>query len=226
MTPKPRFDLYAFWRTSATYRVRVALNLKGIQAHEKNVNLDSGENRSAEFLKINPLGAIPAMVDNDASASHAPMTQSSAILEFLEEACPKPSILPSDLYGRARVRSLGAMLTADTHPLVTGRIKKYLVTNADFDDAAWRAWQINWFTVGLQAFEARLASEKDTGTFCHGEAPGMADICLASIIVVMRVFKIDVAEIPHINRIMAECERHPAFADADPARQVGAPVQK
>ena len=116
------------------------------------------------------------------------------------------------------------MLTADTHPLITGRIKKYLMTNANFDDAAWRAWQINWFTVGLQAFEARLASENETGIFCHCDTPTMADICLASIIVVMRVFKIDVADIPHINRIMAECEKHPAFAKADPARQVGAPA--
>ena len=116
------------------------------------------------------------------------------------------------------------MLTADTHPLITGRIEKYLMTNANFDDAAWRAWQINWFTVGLQAFEARLASERQTGIFFHGDSVTMADICLASIIVVMRVFKIDVADIPHINRIIAECEKHTAFAKADPARQVGAPA--
>lgn len=223
MTTDSRFDLYSFWRTSATYRVRVALNLKEVGATEKNVNLDAGENRSAEFLKINPLGAIPALIDKAAGASTTPIAQSSAILEFLEEAFPAPATLPSSLHGRARVRSLAAMLTADTHPLITGRIKKYLVTHANFDDAAWRAWQINWFTSGLQAFEARLANESETGIFCHGDTPTMADICLASIVVVMRVFKIDVADIPHINRIMAACEKHPAFIKADPARQVGAP---
>ncbi len=226
MTSASRFDLYSFWRTSATYRVRVALNLKSVEVNEKNVNLDSGENLSAAFLKINPLGAIPALVDHDANASPLPITQSAAILEYLEEAFPAMATLPVDLPGRARVRSLAAMLTADTHPLLTGRIKKYLVAHANFDDAAWRAWQINWFTVGLQAFETRLASEKETGIFCHGDAPTMADICLASIIVVMRVFKIEVADIPHVDRIMAECEKHPAFAKADPARQAGAPSAK
>ena len=224
MTITSRFDLYSFWRTSATYRVRVALNLKGVEVNEKNVNLDTGENLSLAFLKINPLGAIPALVDHDADASQLPITQSSAILEYLEEAFPAIATLPRDLPGRARVRSLAAMLTADTHPLVTGRIKKYLVANASFDDVAWRAWQINWFTVGLQAFEARLATEKETGIYCHGDTPTIADICLASILVVMRVFKIEVAAIPHINRIMAECEKHPAFAKADPARQAGAPT--
>ena len=226
MTAASRFDLYSFWRTSATYRVRVALNLKGVEVNEKNINLDTGENLSGAFLKINPLGAIPALVDHDANASPLPITQSAAILEYLEEAFPAVATLPGDLSGRARVRSLAAMLTADTHPLLTGRIKKYLVANASFDDAAWRAWQINWFTVGLQAFEARLASEKETGVFCHGNTPTMADICLASIIVVMRVFKIDVAAIPHIDRIMAECEKRPAFAKADPTRQAGAPAAK
>lgn len=224
MTSASRFDLYSFWRTSATYRVRVALNLKGVEVNEKNVNLDAGENLSAAFLKINPLGAIPALVDHDANASPLPITQSAAILDYLEEVFPAVATLPRDLPGRARVRSLAAMLTADTHPLLTGRIKKYLVAHAKFDDAAWRAWQINWFTVGLQAFEARLATEKETGVFCHGDTPTMADICLASIIVVMRVFKIDVAGIPHVNRIMAACEEHPAFAKADPARQAGAPA--
>jgi maleylacetoacetate isomerase len=220
MTTQSKYELYAFWRTSATYRVRVALNLKGLTAQEHVINLDAGENRSESFLAVNPMGAIPALVVDDSS----PITQSQAILEFLEEAHPATPLLPQDLHGRARVRSLVAMLVADTHPLVTGRIKKYLVGGGHMDDAAFRNWQINWFTTGLQAFEKRLATDTATGTYCHGNAITMADICLASIIVVMRVFKIEVADIPHITRIMALLDANDAFAKAAPLKQVGAPV--
>lgn len=223
MTNPARFELYSYWRTSATYRVRVTCNLKGVQPHERNVNLDTGEQRSEAFLKINPLGAVPALLDNEAGASEAPITQSLAILEFLDETYPSPALLPSDSHGRARVRSLAAMLVADTHPLITPRVKKYLTSTGGFDDAAWRAWQIQWFTTGLQAFEQRLANESGTGTYCHGESVTLADICLASIIVVMRVFKIEVANIPTVDRIMANCEKLDAFAKAAPARQYGAP---
>ena len=214
------FELYAYWRTSATYRVRVALNLKGLTAHERIVNLDAGEQRDPAFLKISPLGAIPALVVE----GQAPLTQSLAILEFLDELQAAPPLLPQGLYARARVRSLAAMLAADTHPLITPRIKKYLTGVGGFDDAAWRAWQIQWFSTGLVAVEQRLAAEPDTGVFCHGDTPTMADICLASIIVVMRVFKITVPEIPTIDRIMAACEALDAFSRADPYSQVGAPV--
>ena len=214
------FELYAYWRTSATYRVRVALNLKGLTAHERIVNLDAGEQRDPAFLKISPLGAIPALVVE----GQAPLTQSLAILEFLDELQAAPPLLPQGLYARARVRSLAAMLAADTHPLITPRIKKYLTGVGGFDDAAWRAGQIQWFSTGLVAVEQRLAAEPDTGVFCHGDTPTMADICLASIIVVMRVFKITVPEIPTIDRIMAACEALDAFSRADPYSQVGAPV--
>jgi maleylacetoacetate isomerase len=220
MTTQPKYQLYAFWRTSATHRVRVALNLKGLTAQEHVINLDAGENRGESFLAVNPMGAIPALVVDDST----PITQSQAILEFLEEAHPATPLLPQDLHGRARVRSLVAMLVADTHPLVTGRIKKYLVGGGHMDDAAFRNWQINWFTTGLQAFEKRLATDAATGTYCHGYAITMADICLASIIVVMRVFKIEVADIPHITRIMALLDANDAFAKAAPLKQVGAPV--
>ncbi len=215
----PHFDLYAFWRTSATYRVRVALNLKGLHATEHLVNLDAGEQRSEAFLKINPLGGIPALVQPD----HPPLTQSLAILEFLEELQPTPPLLPADLHGRARVRSIAGMLAADTHPLVTPRVKKYLVGQAGFDDTAWRAWQMQWFGTGLAAVEQRLAADAATGRFCHGDVPGMADICLASIIAVMRVFKIPTANTPTVDRIVAACEALDAFQRASPARQVGAP---
>lgn len=216
----PHFDLYAYWRTSATFRVRVALHLKGITATERQVNLDAGEQRSEAFLKINPLAAIPALVQT----GHAPMTQSLAILEFLEELQPQPPLLPGDLHGRARVRSLAQMLAADTHPLVTPRVRRYLTGTGGFDDAAWRAWQVQWFGTGLAAVEQRLAGEAETGRFCHGDVPGMADICLASIVAVMRVFKIPTQGTPTVDRIVAACNALEAFQRADPMRQVGAPV--
>lgn len=220
MTEPPQFELYSFWRTSATYRVRVALALKGLTATERNVDLEAGEQRSEAFLAINPLGAIPALVEK----GYPPLTQSLAILEFLDETHPGPPLLPADPHGRARVRAIACMLAADTHPMITPRVRKYLTGSGGFDDAAWRAWQTHWFTTGLQAVEKRLSVDAETGAYCHGDAITTADICLASLIVVMRVFRISVPDIPTIERIMARCEANPAFADADPYRQQGAPA--
>ena len=166
MADQSSYQLYAFWRSSATYRIRVALALKGLAANEEYVDLDAGDQRSESFLKINPLGAIPALV----VPGHRPLTQSLAILEFLDETVPVPPLLPADPFGRARVRSIAAGLAADTHPLIVPRVRRYLTTTGGFDDAAWRAWQIQWFTTGLQALEARLAEDADTGAFCHGDA--------------------------------------------------------
>ena len=220
MTDQLHFELFAFWRTSATYRVRVALNLKGLVADERIVNIDAGEQRGTEFLTINPLGGIPALVES----GHPPMTQSLAILEYLDELQPMPPLLPTDLHGRARVRAIALMLAADTHPFVTPRVKKYLTSIGGFDDGAFKAWQLHWFTTGLQAVEQRLVTESNqTGAFCHGDTPTIADICLASIVAVMRVFKMSVPDIPTIDRIIARCDAMDAFANADPFKQVGAP---
>jgi maleylacetoacetate isomerase len=219
MSEQAQFELFAFWRSSAAFRVRVALNLKGLSAHEQYIDIDAGDQHGAEFLKISPLGSIPALV----AQGHEPLTQSLAILEFLDELQPSPPLLPSDLYGRARVRSIASMCAADTHPFVVPRVKKYLQTKGGFDDAAWRAWQIQWLGTGLAAIEERLAGAPETGKFCHGDEPTMADICLASIVAVTRVFKIAVPDVPTIDRIMAACDQHPAFMKADPKRQEGAP---
>lgn len=219
MSEQTQFELFAFWRSSAAFRVRVALNLKGLSAHEQNIDLDAGEQRSDAFLKISPLGSIPALVQE----GHEPLTQSLAILEFLDELQPSPPLLPSDLYGRARVRSIASMCAADTHPLIVPRVKKYLQETSGFDDAAWRAWQTRWFGAGLAAVEQRLAGAAQTGVYCHGDEPTMADICLASIVAVTRVFNITVPDTPTIDRIMTACDQHPAFMKADPKCQAGAP---
>jgi maleylacetoacetate isomerase len=220
MAEQPHFQLFAFWRSSATYRVRVALHLKGLTAAEHYIDLDAGDQRTEGFLKINPLGAIPALI----IPGQAPLTQSLAILEYLNETVPDPPLLPADPPGRARVRSIATGLAADTHPLIVPRVRRYLTTTGGFDDAAWRAWQIQWFTTGLQALEQRLATETATGTYCHGDSVTIADILLMSIVAVMRVFKISIAVIPTIDRIVALCETHEAFAKAAPFRQEGAPA--
>lgn len=220
MPDQHHFELYAFWRSSAAFRVRVALHLKGLTALERNVDIDAGAQRAPEFLAINPLGGVPVLVPEHL----APLTQSLAILEYLEELQPEPALLPADLAGRARVRSIASMLAADTHPLVTPRVKKYLVARAGFDDAAWRAWQIQWFTTGMQALEQRLATDKVPGPFCHGPLPTIADICLASVAAVMRVFKVSLTDTPHVERVLRACDSHPSFVQADPYRQKGAPT--
>ena len=223
MSDAARFEMFAYWRTSATYRVRVALALKGLQAEEQFVNLDAGEQRSEAFLRINPLGAIPALIDREAPAGTPPLTQSLAILEYLEEVHPVPAILPGDPAGRARVRSLAGMLAADTHPLLPARVIKYLTGTAGLSADAVHAWRVHWLTTGLQAYERRLEIEAGTGHFCHGEQITIADICLASIKTILPIFKIKVADTPIVDRIFAACESHEAFIQADPARQAGAP---
>jgi maleylacetoacetate isomerase len=221
MTDQSLSELYGFWRSSATFRVRVALALKGIATLEKTIDLDAGAQRDPDFLKINPMGAVPALVESGLS----PLTQSTAILEYLDETVEEPPLLPGDPRGRARVRSIAAMLAGDTHPLVVPRVKRYLNEEGGFDDTAWRAWQIHWFTSGLRAVEARLATETETSLYCHGDTVTIADICLASVTAVRDVFKIVVAEIPTIDRIVQRCEALPAFAGANPAKQTGAPTR-
>ncbi|GAB7524716.1 maleylacetoacetate isomerase [Paraburkholderia sp. 2C] len=219
MSECSQFELFGFWRSSATYRVRVALNLKNMNAQEMTIDLDAGQQRTPEFLKVNPLGALPTLIE----PGQQPLTQSNAILEYLEELQPDPPLLPSDLRGRARVRSIASMLTADTHPLVVPRVKSYLMERGGFDLAAWRDWQIQWFTAGIRAVEKRLATEPGTGIWCHGDSPTFADISLASIIAVMRVFQISIPNTPTIDRIVAQCDLHEAFLKAAPYRQNGAP---
>jgi maleylacetoacetate isomerase/maleylpyruvate isomerase len=220
MNTETILELYAFWRSSAAFRVRVALNFKGIAAREIPIDLDRGEQLTPAFLAVNPEGAVPALIE----PGQPPITQSIAILEYLEERYPEPALLPVDLHARARVRSLAALMISDTHPLIVPRVRKYLAGNAGFDDAAWRAWQINWFTRGFRAMETRLAGDPATGAFCQGDQVTIADICLASVVAVAGVFKIEVADVPTVNGIVARCMQIEAFARANPMRQVGAPA--
>jgi maleylacetoacetate isomerase/maleylpyruvate isomerase len=212
--------LYGFWRSMAAYRVRVALHLKGVQVQETTVDLDAGEQLSPQFLAVNPEGALPALVEPGQPA----LTQSMAILEYLNERYPQPPLLPKDLHARARVRSLAALIASDTHPLIVPRVRSYLSSHAGFDHAAWRAWATHWVTRGANAMEKRLAGDPATGGFCHGDQVSFADICLASLIIVARAIKFELKEIPTITRIVGRCEEMEAFQRANPLQQPGAPV--
>ena len=211
-------QLYGYWRSMATYRVRVALALKGIPVHEIPINLGTDEQLTPAFLGINPEGAVPALIE----PGQPPITQSIAILEYLDERYPEPPLLPKDLRARARVRSLAALIASDTHPMIAPRVRKYLTTRAAFDDVDWRDWTTHWLTRGLKAMEARIAGDPHTGIFCHGDQVTLADICLASLIVVAKMFSYEVTDIPTLKRIVVRCEELGAFARANPKRQAGA----
>jgi maleylacetoacetate isomerase/maleylpyruvate isomerase len=220
MPDTPAMTLYGFWRSMAAYRVRVALSLKGLHAQEIPIDLDAGEQFAPDFLAVNPEGAVPALVE----PGQAPLTQSMAILEYLEERYPDPPLLPADLHGRARVRSLAALIVSDTHPLMVPRVRNYLAEHAGFDLSALNDWSLHWVTRGLAAMEARLARDPETGVFCHGDAVTFADICLANLGVVIRASKIDTAPWSTVARIIAACDRIEAFQRANPRLQLGAPA--
>ena len=212
--------LYGFWRSLASYRVRVALALKDVKVEEVSINLLQGKQYAAEYLALNPQGAVPALVIDDGP----PLVQSMAILEYLDEAYPKPALLPADARGRARVRGLAQICVADGHPLVVPRIRNYLEKELHQDDAARNRWLSHWTLLALQALEAHLTRDKQTGKFCHGDAPTLADICVASqVIAATTYFNCDTASVPTVMRVFADCMKIDAFDRSQPSKQPEAP---
>jgi maleylacetoacetate isomerase len=219
MTNEHAFQLYGYWRSMAAYRVRVALALKEIPVQEIPINLAAEEQLLPAFLAINPEAAVPALIEQ----GQPPLTQSIAILEYLDERYPQPPLLPTDLRGRARVRSLAALIASDTHPMIAPRVRRYLMSAANFDDSAWRDWTVHWLIRGLTAMESRLAGNPNTGIFCHGDHVTIADICLASLVVVAKLLNFEADNIPTVHAIVSRCEKLEAFARANPKYQAGAP---
>jgi maleylacetoacetate isomerase len=214
------FKIYGFWRSAATFRVRAALNLKGLAFEETMIDLDAGEQNAPEFLAINPAGAVPALFVDDGP----PLIQSMAILEYLEEICPEPALLPTDPRGKARVRALSLIFAADHHPLIVPRVRRYLADAFEIGTAGRTEWIKHWFREGLVQGEARLASSPETGRFCHGDAPTIADLCLISQVFGAKGFKVAIADLPTVERIFNACLAIDAFANAAPLRQPGAPA--
>jgi maleylacetoacetate isomerase len=207
--------LYDYFRSSAAYRVRIALNLKGVAPERAFVHLRRGAQRGDDFLALNPQGLVPLLVTDGGDV----LTQSLAIIEWLDETHPQPALLPADATARARVRSLALAIACDIHPLNNLRVLNYLTGTLGATDAQKNGWYRYWCDVGLEALETRLAREAATGRFCHGATPTLADVCLVPQLANARRVDLDLAPYPTLLAIEAACNALPAFADAAPARQ-------
>jgi maleylacetoacetate isomerase len=211
--------LYGFWRSLATYRVRVALALKGLEAEQQYINLLQGVQHGDDYKAVNPQSVVPALVVDGG----LPLFQSLAIIEYLEETCPEPPLLPKDARGRARVRGLSMIVACDAHPLIVPRIRSYLEREMRQDEASRNRWLQHWTLKALEALEAHLAQERETGRFCHGDTPTMADICLASQVFAAGYFDTPTTGVPTVKRIFDECMKIDAFDRSQPTKQPDAP---
>ena len=213
--------LYTYFRSSAAYRVRIALNVKGIAYDSIPVHLlqDGGQQLLPAYRAVNPSALVPALDDDGAI-----LTQSLAMLEYLDETRPAVPLLPADALGRARVRALALAIACDAHPLTNLRVLKYLKNTLGLSDEAKQEWYRHWMAEGLAAVEALLAQGDPAGTglFCHGDSPTMADCCLVPQVFNAQRFAIDLAPYPRVARIHAHCAGLPAFAAAHPSQQADA----
>lgn len=212
--------MYGNWRSAAAFRVRIALNLKGIAYDEVFLDLDAGDQHKPDFLAINPQGAVPALFDGDGP----PLTQSLAILDYLEETRPGVPLLPDEPRARARARSLAQVVACDTHPLYVPRVRTFLMENYGLPRERMLEFLRNAFNTGLKTLETRLSKETGTGRFCQGDAVSHADLCLISLWVGTGIFGIDTAAYPTVKRISEEVLALDAVARAHPLRQPGAPA--
>ena len=208
--------LYSYFRSSASYRVRIALNLKGLSYEQASVHLTrgGGEQFAPAFRKLNPQSLVPVLHDGALA-----LTQSLAIIEYLEEKHPNPALLPAAPAERARVRSLALAVACEIHPLNNLRVLNYLTGPMGLANEVRDAWYHHWIAGGLQALEARLARERETGAFCHGDAPGLADCCLVPQLANARRFKCDLTPYFTLLAIEKHCQALEAFQRAAPERQ-------
>lgn len=208
--------LYGYFRSSAAYRVRIALNLKGIEFETIAVHLlkDGGQQLSEDYKALNPTALVPTLVDGELAIG-----QSMAILEYLEETHPQPPLLPAEAAGRARVRAIAQTIACDIHPLNNLRVLKHLKHGLGVDEDTKNAWYRHWIAVGLTSVEAMLAANTATGRYCHGDTITMADVLLVPQIYNARRFGCDLSDMPTITRIVDACSELDAFQRAEPARQ-------
>lgn len=207
--------LYDYFRSSAAYRVRIAFALKGVQPERTFVHLRRGAQRDESYLALNPHGLVPSLVTDDGEV----LTQSLAIIEWLDEIHPQPPLLPHGAAARARVRAIALAIACDIHPLDNLRVLQYLTGTLGLSDAQRDGWYRYWIDVGFEALERQLGRDSLTGQYCHGDTPTLADICLVPQLANARRFKIDLAPYPTLVRIEAACIALPAFAAAAPAQQ-------
>ncbi len=206
--------LYGYFRSSAAFRVRIALNLKKLDYENAFIHLRRGDQSGPEFLGVNPQGLVPALETDDQL-----LTQSLAIIEYLDETHPEPPLLPRDAAGRARTRALAAIVACDIHPLNNLRVLRYLHRPLGHDQKTVEDWYNHWITSGFNAFERLLADDPRTGAFCHGDTPGLADIALVPQVYNAHRYPLDLDPYPTIMRVYQACRALDAFAAADPDRQ-------
>ena len=211
--------LYCYWRSQAAFRVRIALNLKGIEVENIYLDLLKGDQFDESYKKVNPQMVVPALIVDDGPA----LFQSLAIVEYLDETYPKPPLLPTDARGRARVRGLAQIVACDAHPLIVPRIRGYLENELKLDEPVRLKWIQHWLTAALAALETRLANDKETGRYAHGDRITLADICVTQQVVSAKTFNCDLAPFPTALRIFDECMKIDAFASAHPLKQADAP---
>ena len=207
-------QLYSFFRSGTSHRLRIALNLKGLAAQYMAVDLRTEAHQSAEYKALNPQGLVPTLVKDGQV-----MTQSPAIIEWLEETHPTPALLPTTPDDRARVRALAAMVACDIHPINNRRILEYLRHTLKTDEAAINTWCGHWITQGFDAYEALLAADPKRAGFSFGDSPGLADVYLVPQVESARRFKLDMARWPLITAVDAACMALEAFQKAAPAQQ-------
>ena len=212
-------QFFSFWRSLASFRVRIALNLKGLPADVVFVDLDADAHRAEAYRAVNPQMALPALVGDDGAA----LFQSLAIIEYLDETHPEPPLLPPDARGRARVRALALMVACEGHPLLVPRVRRYLDHELNLRDTQQAAWRRHWTSETLAALEAHLAGDQNTGRFCHGDAPTLADICMVGHVHAAVTQQIDLSPYPTVKRIFETAMALPAFATAHPLAQPDTP---
>jgi maleylacetoacetate isomerase len=210
------FVLYGYFRSSAAFRARIALNLKGIAAEQRPVHLlrGGGEQHAAGYKAVNPQELVPTLVHEGDTIG-----QSLALIEYLDEICPQPPLLPREPRGRARVRQLAYIIACDIHPLNNLRLLLYLRDRFSIGEEARAEWQRHWIGLGFSTLEALLAQSPFTGAFCHGDTPSLADICLIPQMANARRVNLDLAPYPTLTRIEAHALAHPAFEAALPQKQ-------
>jgi maleylacetoacetate isomerase/maleylpyruvate isomerase len=206
--------LHTYFRSSAAFRVRIALNLKGLAYDAVSVHLPRGEHRQPDYAALNPQALLPTLED-----AGRQLTQSLAIIEYLEETRPQPPLLPQDPLGRARVRSLALLVACEIHPLNNLRVLQHLKRALGQGDEQVNAWYRHWIADGLAKLEAQLARTDGTGRYCHGDAPTLADCCLVPQIFNAQRYQCDTTAYPTTMRVFAECMKLAAFERAQPARQ-------
>ena len=206
--------LYGYFRSSAAYRIRIVLSLKGLEYEQEFVHLRKGENLQPGYLEVNPQGKVPALINGDDV-----LTQSMAIAEYLEEEHPTPALLPDGSAARARVRALCQAIACDIHPVNNLPVLNYLVTDMGLTEADKLRWYQHWISVGLGAFEAMLEASPQTGVFCHGDSPTLADAFLVPQIFNAARFDCDLSGYPIINRIEAACQALETFRAVHPDNQ-------